>query len=219
MAKAPSTTTTGRNAPKPDDRPTREERTRREILDATHALVERHGFAKVTLEDIAGALGKKKSFLYYYYPDKEAILSAMVEKESAEIDASIRTVLEHEASGKDKIGRYLLQCHQEIKKRLPLISHLRKEIQAKEHGSFAILLDQSRKFLHKDIPMLEDLLREGVRDESLRKLSGAEIEAIANFTAMALHGIEYNYVMGGADDRVDEYLNVAIRTLERGIAV
>jgi AcrR family transcriptional regulator len=207
-----------RKRPAPDDGLTREERTRREIVSATRDLVERHGFVKVTLEDIAGALGKKKSFLYYYWPDKEAILSAMVEQESVEIDAAIRVVLEREPSGKDKIGRYILQCHQEIKKRLPLISHLRKEIQAKEHGSFAILLEQSRKFLHKDIPMLEELLREGVRDKSLRKLSGTEIEAIANFTAMALHGIEYNYVMGAAADRVDEYLVVAIRTLEQGIS-
>lgn len=204
--------------PAPDDGLTREERTRSEIVAATRALVERHGFTKVTLEDIAGTLGKKKSFLYYYYQDKEAILAAMVEQESLEIDAGIRLALDRESTGRAKIGTYLIQCHQEIKKRLPLISHLRREIQAKEHGGFAILLGQSRKFLHKDIPMLQDLLREGVRDKSLRKLSAAEIEAIANFTAMALHGIEYNYIMGGADDRVDEYLNVAIRTLENGIA-
>jgi AcrR family transcriptional regulator len=209
---------TARKRPAPDDGLTREERTRREIVAATRALVERHGFVKVTLEDIAGALGKKKSFLYYYWPDKEAILAAMVEQESVEIDAAILAVLERESSGKDKIGRYILQCHQEITKRLPLISHLRKEIQAKEHGSFALLLEQSRRFLHKDIPMLEAILREGVRDKSLRKLSGTEIEAIANFTAMALHGIEYNYVMGAADERVEEYLVVAIRTLEKGIA-
>jgi len=210
-------TTSRKRAPAADGL-SREERTRREIVAATHSLVERYGFAKVTLEDIAGALGKKKSFLYYYWPDKEAILAAMLEQESVEIDAAIRVALESLSTGKDKIGRYLLQCHQEIKKRLPMISHLRREIQAKEHGTFAMLLEQSRKFLHKDIPMLEELLREGVRDKSLRGLSVTEIEAIANFTAMALHGIEYNYVMGAADDRVDEYLVVAIRILEKGIA-
>lgn len=209
---------TASKRPAPEDGLTREERTRREIVAATRSLVERHGFAKVTLEDIAGALGKKKSFLYYYWPDKEAILAAMVEQESAEIDAAIQAALERETSGKDKIGRYILQCHQEITKRLPLISHLRKEIQAKEHGSFALLLEHSRTFLYKDLPLLEALLREGVRDKSLRKLSGTEIEAIANFTAMALHGIEYNYVMGAADERVEEYLVVAIHTLEKGIA-
>ena len=209
---------TVRKRPVPDDGLTREERTRQEILGATRTLVERYGFAKVTLEDIAGALGKKKSFLYYYWPDKEAILAAMVAQEGMEIDAAIRIALERETSGKDKISRYILQCHQEITKRLPLISHLRHEIQAKEHGSFALLLEQSRKFLHKDIPMLKKLVQEGVRDKSLRNMTEVEIEAIANFTAMALHGVEYNYVMGAADDRMDEYLVVAIQTLEKGIA-
>ena len=211
---------TGRTTRKtaPHDGLTREERTREEILLATRGLVERHGFAKVTLEDIAGALGKKKSFLYYYYADKEEILSAMVEQESAEIDVAIQTVLARLSTGKEKIARYILQSHQEIKKRLPLISHMRREIQANEHGSFALLVEQSRRLMDKDIPMLKDLLLEGIRDKSLRRMTDSEVEAVANFTAMALHGIEYGYIMRAMDDRVEDFLSVAIRTLEKGIA-
>lgn len=37
------------------------------ILKTARGMLARHGFAKTTLDDIANALGMKKSSLYYYY--------------------------------------------------------------------------------------------------------------------------------------------------------
>jgi len=202
----------------PEDGLTREERTRGEILAATLSLVERYGFAKLTLDDIAGALGKKKSFLYYYYPDKEAILAATVEASTREIRKIVSESISKEKTGLAKIQAYILLCHKEIQKRLPIIIQLRNEIRAKNHETLGILLEKSNELVKMNLPIMEDLLREGGRDGSLNPFGEVEIAAIARFISLLLHGIEYDYVLGDADMNFERDLRIALGVLEHGIA-
>jgi len=197
---------------------TREERTRKEILAATRALIERHGFAKLTLDDIAGSLGKKKSFLYYYYPDKEAILAAAIEAESQEMQRVVEQELTKAKHGLAKIHTYVLVCHQEILKRAPLLAHLRSEIQAKNHSTLGLVLEKSSEMMKMDLPLITEILREGVRDGSIRKFSAKEIDAMAHFVTLTLHGIEYGYILGDVDAQFEVRLRIALTILEHGIA-
>ena len=50
----------------------------REILATAKKLFAQHGLKKTTMEDIANALGKGKSTLYYYFPGKTEIFEAVV---------------------------------------------------------------------------------------------------------------------------------------------
>lgn len=202
----------------PTDGLTREERTRKEILAATRTLIERHGFAKLTLDDIAGSLGKRKSFLYYYYPDKEAILAAAIEAESQEMQRVVDEELTKAKNGLIKIHTYILVCHQEILKRAPLLAHLRNEIQAKNHSTLGIVLEKSSEIMKLDLPLIAEILREGVRDGSIRKFSAKEIDAMAHFVTLTLHGIEYGYILGDVDAQFEARLRIALSILEQGIA-
>ena len=51
-------------------------RRRAEILQAALRAFRDQGYHATTLEDIAGVLGLRKTALYHYFPDKEAILYA-----------------------------------------------------------------------------------------------------------------------------------------------
>jgi len=50
-------------------------------LDATAALVARHGLASVTMSQIAGETGIGRATLYKYFPDLEAVLVAWHERQ------------------------------------------------------------------------------------------------------------------------------------------
>jgi len=196
----------------------REDRTRCAILSETLRLVEKLGFSKITLDDIARCLGKKKSFLNYYFPDKEALLAAAVGREVDAIRQELQRAVAKEVTGKSKISAYLLRYHQEIRRRLPMIRHLRKECKGGASGSYALILDKSRISREREVPMVADLLRVGVRDGSLRPLGETEIEAVAGFFLMALRGIEQEYILGEADETAEASFAIAIRTLECGLA-
>jgi AcrR family transcriptional regulator len=51
------------------------------ILNTALSLLAKNGFAKTTLDDIASALGMKKSSLYYYYQNKDALLQDVIDRE------------------------------------------------------------------------------------------------------------------------------------------
>jgi AcrR family transcriptional regulator len=53
---------------------------RRAALDTAARLFAEHGYAGVSLQDVADALGISRQGLYYYFPRKENLLEALVEE-------------------------------------------------------------------------------------------------------------------------------------------
>jgi AcrR family transcriptional regulator len=62
---------------------------RREILHATLEAVRERGYHATTLDDISERLGIRKTALYHYFPDKEAILYECHRESLAELDRLI----------------------------------------------------------------------------------------------------------------------------------
>jgi AcrR family transcriptional regulator len=54
------------------------DRTRQRILDAAAGCFHQHGFASVTLKDIAGRAGLQAGSLYYHFDSKEEIVEAVL---------------------------------------------------------------------------------------------------------------------------------------------
>lgn len=73
-----------------------QERSRRRveaILDATERLVVEHGVEALTTRDIARTAEVPVASVYQYYADKEAVLLALVERHTAEMDEQVATDL------------------------------------------------------------------------------------------------------------------------------
>ena len=57
---------------------TKEDLMQQQILTAAKELFRVYGLAKVTMDDVAKAIGKGRSSLYYYYKSKDEIFDAVV---------------------------------------------------------------------------------------------------------------------------------------------
>jgi len=62
---------------------------REEILEEAQKLFRQFGLKKTTMEDIAKAMGKGKSTLYYYFCSKEDIFDAVILKEMGKVFNSV----------------------------------------------------------------------------------------------------------------------------------
>jgi len=81
--------------PRPGARPPRQERGQKridEILDAAAGLVEEMGPEAVTVQAISARAGASKGSMYHFFPDRESVLEALVERH---VDA-LRARLEDE---------------------------------------------------------------------------------------------------------------------------
>ena len=59
--------------------------TRERIVDAAAALVHERGVAGTSLDDVRAATGTSKSQLYHYFPDKSALVRAVVERQVVQV--------------------------------------------------------------------------------------------------------------------------------------
>lgn len=50
-----------------------------EVLDKAAALFAKQGFAATSLKDVADAVGLHRSSIYYYYPNKDALLQELIQ--------------------------------------------------------------------------------------------------------------------------------------------
>lgn len=76
------------------------------ILDVARKLIVQYGYGKTTLDDIANAIGIKKSSLYYYYKNKEDIIYEVIMREKSIYLGKVRDALKSEGSTYDKILNY-----------------------------------------------------------------------------------------------------------------
>lgn len=94
----------------------KEEQTRNEIISASGELFQRYGIDKTTMDDIAGAVGKGKSTLYYYYKSKEEVFYAVVNKEKDEIMKSINDAIKDIESPSEQLKEFFITHFKEVRK-------------------------------------------------------------------------------------------------------
>jgi AcrR family transcriptional regulator len=110
----------------------REKRRRRreEILHAALRAFRERGFHLTTLDDIAEHLGVRKTALYHYFPDKEAILWECHQESLAELDRIIKGTRAHRTASEQLA--YVIREHVRV-----MIDTLEGSPLAFEVGAFA----------------------------------------------------------------------------------
>lgn len=80
------------------------ERRRTEILRAALRAFRDKGYHATTLDDIAEHVGVRKTALYHYFPDKEAILYECHRASLAEVRRLMETAAKDSASASERLG-------------------------------------------------------------------------------------------------------------------
>lgn len=97
-------------------RPTpKSERTRARILDSAAQVFAEHGYADVSLRDIADAAGTKAGSLYYYFTSKDELVEEVLRAAIDKIDEHVRELVDAlgpDASPSERI-RAAVQGHTE----------------------------------------------------------------------------------------------------------
>jgi AcrR family transcriptional regulator len=97
--------------PTPSPHVERKRRRRRdEILQSALRAFKERGYHGTTLEEIAGRLGLRKSALYHYFPDKEAILYECHRRSLRELEAAVDEALSGYDTAEERLA-YIVRAH------------------------------------------------------------------------------------------------------------
>jgi AcrR family transcriptional regulator len=147
----------------------------RQILDAAATCFVRRGFHQSTMQEICRAAGLSPGSVYRYYPGKEAIIAALVERDCGENLAIIQGVRQRQ-----EIARALhtLLDFAIGKIRDPALATLHIEVTAEalRNPAMAAIVNRSDgASLEAVEAMMGDAQRQGVMDRELDPHASAEI--------------------------------------------
>jgi len=184
---------------------------RAQIVDVARKIFTRYGFKKTTMEEIAAASRKGKSSIYYYFPGKEEIFKAVVEKEAGELRVQLDKTIQLDASPLEKLKAYIFFRLHHVR----TVENFYSALNDASLSHLDFIFEIRKNFDLEEQKLVEGILEEGMQNGSFQ-LSSSEIGAIAISTMMK--GLELPLLLS-SDHKTDraELLEDLVRVLFYGI--
>lgn len=146
------------------------------ILDSAEALFARHGFAATTIKQIGAEAGLNPALLYYYFPDKQRLYQAVLERRMGVFARQAPVALPEGVAPLEGIRR-LLHAQVAFLRETPYVPRLlARELADHEASNVRPVLQQLSSGAFR---MLCDLIRAGQRDGSIRADMDPDFTAIS----------------------------------------
>lgn len=189
---------------------TKEEIIRRRIIVTAQKLFQKEGLDGVTMEDVAEAVGKAKSSLYYYYKSKEEIWDAVMDVEIGEIVYDIERAVNHADTTEQKIHAFCGTMLISLRKRRALYNIAYGTDKPIKRNSSTRGI--RRRFVARESVLFNKILNEGVEKGEIKAMNPEEQNILVFVLLSGLKGLEKEIVL-----EKDYNLEPAIITLSHMI--
>jgi len=200
----------------------KEEIIRAEVITTAQKLFQHYGLQKTTMEDIAKAIGRGKSTLYYYYKSKDEIFEAVVIKEANEVVNKVLDATKKASSAEEKLQAYLMTSFNTIKGKMNLYGVMKEELLNAEDFSFCpkTLREPIKQFNTREKQVVKDILLFGVESKEFTPDLKENIDLVAYVVITALRSISIDLAFHEKDLHSffdEEKLNAIVIILLRGL--
>lgn len=100
--------------------------TRERLLDQAVRAFGREGYAAVSLDDVAEAVGVRKQSLLYHFPSKESLLAAAAINAAREIGAALESALASAPESHERLGALVAESHRLARRRPEVVALIRE---------------------------------------------------------------------------------------------
>lgn len=161
---------------------------REAILQIAQDIFSRYGYKKTTLDDIANAVRKGKSSLYYYFNSKEDLFQAVIAKEVDILREALEKVVFRSLDPEEKLREYILTKLSTFRDLANLYNALENDVTA-----IGFIEEIKEKNVKDEIRMIKRILIEGVRRF---KFQIDDLNLTALGISMAIKGLEMPLTAG-----------------------
>lgn len=184
---------------------TKRDLNRENILKTAREIFSKYGFKKTTLDDIANAVRKGKSSLYYYFKSKEDLFQAVILKEVEILAGSLEVVINRNTDPVEKLRDYILTKLTTFRSLANFYHAIENDITAVE-----FIEKVKQRYEQDEIRIIKRILIEGVRKNEF-EIYDFNLAAIGITTA--IKGLEMplsagNYSTANLERSVDIILKI-----------
>jgi len=185
---------------------------REEILEAAQHAFLKYGFEKITLEDIARECGIKKTALYYYFKNKEELLSEMILLKINEIQDRIKQAVDAADSVREKLRIYMSTKIDIMRENMDFLQLFDKEGLPLREQKF--LAENKKKLMQTDFFLIKDIIKQGIKNKKVNY-------ELKDSLVLMILGVTYGTFVGRfleeTDWDVDEMIETSIEVIFKGI--
>jgi AcrR family transcriptional regulator len=176
------------------------EKYRDRIVVVASEVFSRYGYRKSTMEEIARALRKGKSSIYYYFKSKEEIFEAVIDREVQMLKDELTKAIKSTDDPGERLRRYVAVRMRAFEK----LSNYYRAIFNPDFDHFDFIEKQRQKYDHLEIALLRYMLWLGVKSGHYN-IADTGLTALAVQTA--LKGLErplfWERQRGGLEKRLE----------------
>jgi AcrR family transcriptional regulator len=144
----------------------KDELIKEEILQSVQQLFQQYGLKKTTMEDIAKAMGKGKSTLYYYFCSKEEIFDAVIFREMIEVFNTTKLAVENAISAEDKLKTFTMSKIVALKQKINLYKIVSVDIIGNGHR----IKHLHQEFIAQEVTLVTNILQFGINNGEFNQI-------------------------------------------------
>ncbi len=188
-----------------------QENMRNNIIGKATEVFARFGFKKTTVDDIAQALRKGKSSIYYYFKSKDEIFEAVVDREADALREKVNEILSSSMNSMEKL-RLIIKTRMEVVREM---ANYYTILKSNDLNDLSFAEKMRSKYDTEEMGVVKKVLQEGI-ESGIFKVKDTELSSIAIITAMK--GIEIPlFVTSPKADDVDKIVDDMLDILFYGL--
>ena len=160
-----------------------------EILKAAIRLYQKFGPNGFTMDDLAGATGRSRTSLYYYYKNRDEIYQAVMDKIARDMAAEIRRAVAAVETLRDKIYTFCdtkLKASEEWKK---VFSAMMGSMDAEEQSKHTkVMYSWHKKLIHHESVILNEILADATRRREIRAIPPGDQDTLVFLIYSGIRG-------------------------------
>lgn len=190
----------------------KEDLIQQQILQAAQQLFQKHGYQKVTMDDVAKAVGKGRSSLYYYYKNKDEVFDAVMDAEISDIIADITRAVEQAAAVEEKLRVFGIAKTKIARKRRTFFEALESGMSSDEISQYTHKkLNIKKKIRKEESILLTHVFIQGAKKGEIKSLDAKERETIIFVFTGSLRGLNREFMLDNNYARMEPAIDILVR--------
>jgi len=189
-----------------------------QILQAAKKLFQVHGLYKVTMDDVARAIGKGRSSLYYYYKSKDEIFNAVMDIEIRDMITAIARAVGQAATVEQKINAFCVTKLKVLREKRSFYNTLDVGMDADAMSHFNKTKIVHHNFIMKqEGAILSGVITGGIKNGELRDMDEKAQETLIFVLLSSLHGLKREMVMENNFEGIEPVVKTLARMVMHGL--
>jgi len=184
---------------------------RESIVNAAGDIFSKYGYKKTTMDDIALALGKGKSSIYYYFRNKEEIFQAVLEQEVILLKSKLQKAVNGKKHHKGKLKAYIITRMKGFESMLNFYNAVKNEYLAQ----FEFIERIRYGYDQEEIATVQGILEEGI-EKGVFRIEDPFLASLAIVTSMKGFEIPL-YIKGKKGQDIEPRIDKLLKMLFNGI--